>query len=74
MDAMTERPAAIRAEQHWTGKGADVKLFLFEKCAGDPQAAAATILFGALSLAELAASDKVHPPVPIRPLKKVCLR
>ena len=45
MDAMAERPAAIKAEQHWTSKGANVKLFLFEKCAGDPQAAAATILF-----------------------------
>ena len=28
-------PAAIRGEEHWTQKG-DVRLFLFEKYAGDP--------------------------------------
>jgi pimeloyl-ACP methyl ester carboxylesterase len=38
------RAAAIRGEEHWTGKDGDVKLFMFEKCGGDPNSAA-TILF-----------------------------
>jgi pimeloyl-ACP methyl ester carboxylesterase len=37
--------AAIKAEDHWTAKGGGVKLFMFEKCAGDPGTAAGTILF-----------------------------
>jgi pimeloyl-ACP methyl ester carboxylesterase len=46
MDDMT-RPAegAIRGEEHWTAKDGDVKLFLFEKCAGDPAQSIGTILF-----------------------------
>src|SRR5215831_20129903 len=39
------RAAAIRGEEHWTRKDGDVKLFMFEKCAGDPNSAAGTILF-----------------------------
>jgi pimeloyl-ACP methyl ester carboxylesterase len=35
---------AIRGEEHWTQKG-DVRLFLFEKYAGDPSGPAGTILF-----------------------------
>jgi pimeloyl-ACP methyl ester carboxylesterase len=38
-------PAAIKGEEHWTSKDGGVKLFLFEKCAGDPTASAGTILF-----------------------------
>jgi pimeloyl-ACP methyl ester carboxylesterase len=38
------RAAAIRGEEQWTGKDGDVKLFMFEKCGGDPNSAA-TILF-----------------------------
>jgi pimeloyl-ACP methyl ester carboxylesterase len=34
----------IRGEEHWTHKG-DVRLFLFEKYAGDPSGPAGTILF-----------------------------
>jgi pimeloyl-ACP methyl ester carboxylesterase len=46
MDEMTNRSAvAIKAEDHWTTKPGDVKLFLFEKYAGDPKGAAGTILF-----------------------------
>src|ERR1051326_8062191 len=37
--------AAIRGQDHWTSKDGDVKLFMFEKCAGDPSGAAGTILF-----------------------------
>jgi pimeloyl-ACP methyl ester carboxylesterase len=37
-------PSAIRGEEHWTQKG-DVRLFLFEKYAGDPAATIGTILF-----------------------------
>ena len=46
MDEITNRPAAtIKGEEHWTTKDGDVKLFLFEKCAGDPKTATGTILF-----------------------------
>lgn len=37
--------AAIKGEEHWTGKGSDVKLFMWEKCAGDPAKSVGTILF-----------------------------
>ena len=36
---------AIKAQEHWTAKNGGVKLFLFEKSAGDPTASAGTILF-----------------------------
>ena len=39
------RAAAIRGEEHWTSKHDNVKLFMFEKCGGDPNSAAGTILF-----------------------------
>ncbi len=46
MDEITNRPtAAIKGEDHWTTKDGNVRLFLFEKCAGDPKATTATILF-----------------------------
>jgi pimeloyl-ACP methyl ester carboxylesterase len=41
----TTASAAIRAEDHWTTKAGDVKLFLFEKYAGEPNGAAGRILF-----------------------------
>jgi pimeloyl-ACP methyl ester carboxylesterase len=34
----------VKGQEHWTAKG-DVKLFLWEKCAGDPAKSKATILF-----------------------------
>ena len=37
--------AAIRGEEHWTNKGDDVRLFLWEKVAGDPAKTTGTILF-----------------------------
>jgi pimeloyl-ACP methyl ester carboxylesterase len=46
MDEITNRPAtAIKGEEHWTTKDGNIKLFLFEKCAGDPKSATGTILF-----------------------------
>src|SRR5476651_1174826 len=45
MNEMTKPTAAIKGEEHWTAKAADVKLFLFEKCAGDPKHTTGTILF-----------------------------
>jgi pimeloyl-ACP methyl ester carboxylesterase len=36
---------AIKGEEHWTSKDGGVKLFLFEKCLGDPGKARGTILF-----------------------------
>src|SRR6476619_547745 len=36
---------AIKGEDHWTSKDGGVKLFLFEKCAGDPAKSIGTILF-----------------------------
>ncbi len=46
MDEITNRPAtAIKGEDHWTTKDGNVRLFLFEKCAGDPKSTTGTILF-----------------------------
>jgi len=39
------KPAAIKGEEHWTQKDGGVKLFLDEKCAGDPAKSTGTILF-----------------------------
>jgi len=39
------KPPAIKGEEHWTEKNGGVKLFLWEKCAGDPAASIGTILF-----------------------------
>jgi pimeloyl-ACP methyl ester carboxylesterase len=36
--------AAVKGSEHWTNKG-EVKLFLWEKCAGDPARSIGTILF-----------------------------
>ena len=45
MNKPTTPSAAIRGEEHWTSKGSDVKLFMWEKCAGDPAQTRGTILF-----------------------------
>src|SRR3954451_25107587 len=37
--------ATIRGEEHWTNKGSDVRLFLWNKNAGDPSGPAGRILF-----------------------------
>src|SRR5215468_703864 len=45
-DVNTAKSAAtpIDGQEHWAKKG-DVKLFLWEKCAGDPASASGTVLF-----------------------------
>jgi len=43
--AMNEMTQPIKATEHWTAKDGGVKLFLFEKCAGDPAKTIGTILF-----------------------------
>jgi pimeloyl-ACP methyl ester carboxylesterase len=45
MNVSVSPPATIRGEEHWTNKGDDVRLFLWEKYAGDPSGPAGTILF-----------------------------
>src|SRR6202451_574534 len=45
MNEMTKPAATIKGEEHWTTKDGSAKLFLFEKCAGDPKQTAGTILF-----------------------------
>src|SRR5947209_8070361 len=57
--------AAIRGEEHWTNKGADVRLFLWEKYAGDPSAPAGTILF--VHGSSMAATPTFDLQVPGRP-------
>ncbi len=44
-DVTQATSAAIKGEDHWTTKDGGVKLFLFEKCAGDPKSSTGTILF-----------------------------
>jgi pimeloyl-ACP methyl ester carboxylesterase len=46
MNEMTKPSAvAVTGKEHWTTKNGDVKLFLWEKCAGDPAQSVGTILF-----------------------------
>lgn len=46
MNEMTKPSAvAITGQEHWTAKDGDVKLFLWEKRAGDPAQSTGTILF-----------------------------
>jgi len=41
---MIETEATVAGQEHWTNKG-DVRIFMWEKCVGDPAAARGTILF-----------------------------
>jgi pimeloyl-ACP methyl ester carboxylesterase len=45
MNKPVSPPAAIKGEEHWTNKGNDVRLFLWNKHAGDPSGPAGRILF-----------------------------
>src|SRR5262245_41618558 len=45
MNKFITPPAPIRGEEHWTNKGNDVKLFMWEKYVGDPAKTIGTILF-----------------------------
>ena len=44
-DVTKTSSAAIHGAEHWASKDGGVKLFLFEKCAGDPKDSIGTILF-----------------------------
>src|SRR6202046_3125408 len=56
---------AIKGEEHWTTKDHNVKLFLFEKCAGDPKNTTGTILF--VHGSSMAAQPTFDLQVPGRP-------
>jgi pimeloyl-ACP methyl ester carboxylesterase len=45
MNEMSKRTPAITGQDHWTTKDGGVKLFMFEKCVGDPAKTIGTILF-----------------------------
>jgi pimeloyl-ACP methyl ester carboxylesterase len=57
--------AAIKGEEHWTEKSSGVKLFLFEKCAGDPGKSTGRILF--VHGSSMAAQPTFDLRVPGRP-------
>ena len=42
---MNEMIPPIKGSEHWTSKDGGVKLFMWEKCAGDPAKSIGTILF-----------------------------
>ncbi|HUD86683.1 MAG TPA: alpha/beta fold hydrolase, partial [Xanthobacteraceae bacterium] len=66
MNEMTTPTAApIKGGDHWTTKDGGIKLFLFEKCAGDPAATAGTILF--VHGSSMAAQPTFDLQVPGRP-------
>ena len=56
---------AIKGEEHWTTKDGGVKLFLWEKCAGDPAKSAGTILW--VHGSSMAAQPTFDLQVPGRP-------
>jgi pimeloyl-ACP methyl ester carboxylesterase len=55
----------IKGAEHWTTKDGGVKLFLFEKCAGEPAKTAGTILF--VHGSSMAAQPTFDLQVPGRP-------
>ena len=57
--------AAVKGEDHWITKDCGVRLFLFEKCAGDPAKTAGTILF--VHGSSMAAQPTFDLHVPGRP-------
>ena len=65
-DVATSAAATIKAEEHWTTKdGGAAKLFLFEKCAGDPAKTAGAILV--VHGSSMAAQPTFDLQVPGRP-------
>jgi len=42
---MDEMTTSIKGSEHWTSKDGGAKLFLFEKCAGEPAKSIGTVLF-----------------------------
>src|ERR1700685_4388792 len=65
MNEMTKPAATIKGEEHWTTKDGSAKLFMFEKCAGDPKQTAGTILF--VHGSSMAAQPTFDLQVPGRP-------
>src|SRR6202790_2218597 len=65
MNEMTKPAAAIKGEDHWTTKDGGARLFMFEKCAGDPKQTAGTILF--VHGSSMAAQPTFDLQVPGRP-------
>src|SRR5665811_772000 len=63
------KPAAIKGEEHWTVKDGGVKLFLVEKCAGDPVKSIGTILF--VHGSSMASQPTFDLQVPGRPYSSV---
>src|SRR3981189_1977560 len=61
--------AVIRGEEHWTNKGSDVKLFLWNKNAGDPSGPAGRILF--VHGSSMASQPTFDLQVPGRPFSSV---
>jgi len=64
-DIATQSAAAVKSEEHWTEKPGGVKLFLFEKYAGEPAKTAGTILF--VHGSSMAAQPTFDLQVPGRP-------
>jgi pimeloyl-ACP methyl ester carboxylesterase len=62
---MNEMTTPIKGSEHWTQKDGGVKLFLFEKCAGDPAKTIGTILF--VHGSSMAAQPTFDLQVPGRP-------
>src|SRR5471032_85357 len=69
MNEMTKPTVAIKGEEHWTTKDGGVKLFLFEKCAGDPAKSTGTILF--VHGSSMASQPTFDLQVPGRPYSSV---
>jgi pimeloyl-ACP methyl ester carboxylesterase len=66
MNEVTTTPTtAVKGQDHWTTKDGGVRLFLFEKCAGDPAKTVGTILF--VHGSSMAAQPTFDLQVPGRP-------
>jgi pimeloyl-ACP methyl ester carboxylesterase len=65
MNEMSKSSAAVKGEDHWITKDGGVKLFMFEKCAGDPAKTIGTILF--VHGSSMAAQPTFDLQVPGRP-------
>ena len=59
----------IKGQEHWTTKDGGVKLFLFEKCQGDPAKSIGTILF--VHGSSMASQPTFDLQVPGRPYSSV---
>ena len=62
------KPIRLAGTEHWTNKGADVKLFLWNKNAGDPAKTIGTILF--VHGSSMASQPTFDLHVPGRPIPR----